>query len=287
MGGLNPELMMLAQLRLQPEVYGGVNKQAAVPPEQMGGGAPMDPAMMGAAGGAPMDPTMMGAAGGAPMDPAMMAGGGGMPPMDPAMMGAAPAQAAAAPPAAPAAPGTPATGTQKMKPEQMMQQLSYQLYFIQQQLTALMNGLNVQLPPGALVLPPGVGGPPSPVAALPGGPLDPAQQQPQADAAGAQTSAIQPIQPMGAAVPEKQAYDADALAFLEAARFNAPAGYRVTLIKDTVQAHKTANVGDVIQPRHNYAVPRVQEEEVELGRSQPPTQKIAALAALLRGKSAR
>jgi hypothetical protein len=59
-----------------------------------GGGAPMDPAMMGLAGGggAAMDPAMAGQAGGAPMDPAMMgmAGGGGEAPPpspDPAVSG--------------------------------------------------------------------------------------------------------------------------------------------------------------------------------------------------------
>ena len=62
----------------------------------MGGGMPMDPAMMGGGGGMPRDPAMGGGrplepamlgGGGMPMDPAMM--GGGMP-MDPAMMGGGP-----------------------------------------------------------------------------------------------------------------------------------------------------------------------------------------------------
>lgn len=282
--GINPELMLLAQMRLQPTAHSGVNKKAAVPaqdpaamgmdPAAMGGAPPMDPAMAGGAmGGAPpMDPAMMGGAMGAapPMDPAMM---GAAPPMDPAMMGGA----ALAAPAAPAA-----NGGQKLKPEQMMQQLSYQLYFIQQQLTALMNGLNVQLPPGALVLPPGVGGPPSPVAALPGGPLDPSQQQGAAQPAG--QSAIQPIEPMQAAMPQKQAFDAAAQSFLDEAQANAPIGYRVLLVKESAKACDDA---DVIKTRKNFSVPRVTDEaDAEEKMPDAPTNKIAALAALLRGQRA-
>lgn len=285
--GINPELMQLAKMRLQPELFG---KKAAVPaqdpaamgmdPAAMGGAAPpMDPAMMGAA--PPMDPSMMGGA--PPMDPAMM---GAAPFMDPAMMGAAAPAAPAAPPAAPAVPA--ANGGQKMKPEQMMQQLSYQLYFIQQQLTALMNGLNVQLPPGALVLPPGVGGPPSPVAALPGGPLDPSQQQ--GAAPPAEQSAIQPIEPMQAAMPQKQAFDATAREFLDEAQANAPLGYRVLLVKESESASmKPCDDEDVIKSRTNFSVPRKTEDDDEgsSATSNPPTNKIAALAAMLRGKSAR
>lgn len=282
--GINPELMLLAQMRLQPTVHSGVNKKAAVPaqdpaamgmdPAAMGGAPPMDPATAGGAmGGAPpMDPAMMGGAMGAapPMDPAMM---GAAPPMDPAMMGGA----ALAAPAAPAA-----NGGQKLKPEQMMQQLSYQLYFIQQQLTALMNGLNVQLPPGALVLPPGVGGPPSPVAALPGGPLDPSQQQGGA-AQPAEQSAIQPIEPMQAAMPQKQAFDADTQNFLDEAQANAPIGYRVLLVKESAEGCDA----DVIKTRKNFSVPRLPEDtEAEDKASEAPTNKIAALAAMLRGQRA-
>jgi len=281
--GINPELMLLAQMRLQPAGHGGVNKKAAVPaqdpaamgmdPAAMGGAPPMDPAMAG--GAPPMDPAMMGGAGAPPMDPAMMGGmGAAPPPMDPAMMGGMGA------PAAPAAPA--ANGGQKVKPEQMMQQLSYQLYFIQQQLTALMNGLNVQLPPGALVLPPGVGGPPSPVAALPGGPLDPSQQQGGAQPAG--QSAIQPIEPMQAAMPQKQAFDSDAEAFLEEAQANAPAGYKVMLVKESAA---TCDDADVIKARKNFSVPRVTDDtESEEKAPEAPTNKIAALAALLRGQRA-
>jgi hypothetical protein len=165
-----------------------------------------------------------------------------------------------------------------MKPEQMMQQLSYQLYFIQQQLTALMNGLNVQLPPGALVLPPGVGGPPSPVAALPGGPLDPSAQQGGA-AQPANQSAIQPIEPIQGAAPQKQAFDSTAQEFLDEAQANAPLGYRVLLVKESAD-------DDVIKTRTNFSVPREAAAEADTTAVPPPTQKIAALAAMLRGQRA-
>lgn len=143
------------------------------------------------------------------MDPAMA---GGAPPMDPAMAGGAPPGAAppmpGAPPAAPgAAPGAmpgmgvdPATGApQKMKPEQMMQMLDFRLYNLQMQLTAIMNAMNVELPPGALVTPPGS---PVPVAeaAVPGGPQDPTQGMGAGGGGG--NSAISPIEPMQGASPE-------------------------------------------------------------------------------------
>jgi hypothetical protein len=152
---VNPELLSLARMRLE--------KIAVVPggdPAAMGGGAPpMDPAAMGAA--PPVDPAAMG--GGAPMDPAMM---GAVPPAPPA-----PAPAA---PAAPAAPGQ--AGAQKLKPEQMMNMLDYRLYNMQQQLTAIMNALGVQVAPESLVLPPGSPGAPPAESALPGGPMAPPPQ---------------------------------------------------------------------------------------------------------------
>jgi len=96
------------------------------------------------------------------MDPAMMGGmPPGMPPTDPM-----------APPAAPVDPAAAAGGPVKMKPDDRMNQLDYRLYNVQQQLTAIMNALNIQLPAGVLITPPGS---PTPVAeaALPGGPQDP------------------------------------------------------------------------------------------------------------------
>jgi hypothetical protein len=157
---VNPELIALATARLV--------KSALVP------GAPVDPA---AAGAPPVDPAAMGAV--PPVDPAAAAA----PPMDPAAMGmAAPAPAAA--PAAPAAPGpAPAAGVQqKLKPEQMMQMLDYRLYNMQQQLTAIMNAMGVQVPPESLVLPPGTTGAPPAETALPGGPMAPPPQDPNAQA---------------------------------------------------------------------------------------------------------
>lgn len=153
---VNPELISLAKARLQ--------KTADAMP-------PMDPSAMG---GAP--PAA------APMDPSAM---GGAPPMDPAAMGAA----APAAPVAPAAPAAPASPTQaangagaKLKPEQMMNMLDYRLYNMQQQLTAIMNALGVQVPPESLVLPPGSPGAPPAESALPGGPMapPPPQQDPNA-----------------------------------------------------------------------------------------------------------
>lgn len=190
---LNPVLLAMAEDLLARE------KQAAdgpvIPPPGADGGMMADPAAGG--GAPPMDPSMMGGGMAPPMDPSMM---GGAPPMDPSMMaGAAPAPAPAAP-AAPAAPGA-APGQQgvKLKPEQMA--MDFRLYNIQMQLNAIMNALQVQLPPEALVTPPGSPAP-SPDAAL-------AQQQPPAAAgpdpaaaAGGASSAIQPVQPMQGAFPE-------------------------------------------------------------------------------------
>lgn len=169
---INPTLLQMVRMKVASEA--AQIKSAVVPPPP-----PMDPAMMGGApptGGAPpMDPAMMGGA--PPMDPAMM---GGAPPMDPSMAGGAaappvdPAAAGAVPPAAPAAPGAPAAAPPKLKPEDRINQVDYRLYNMQQQLTAIMNALNVDLPAGALITPPGS---PIPVAeaAVPGGPQAPAQ----------------------------------------------------------------------------------------------------------------
>jgi len=205
---INPVLLQLAEQRTWENISNDREKVAVVPPDpSMGAGgpagvpvggaaaAPMDPSMMG--GAPPMDPAMMGGAA-PPMDPAMA---GGAPPMDPAMMGGAPPPMPADPAmmgADPAAGAAPA----KMKPEQMMQMLDFRLYNLQQQLTAMMNAMDISLPPGALVTPPGS---PTPVAeaAIPGGPQDPSMQQPQEDpAAGGGGSAIAPIGEIAGASPE-------------------------------------------------------------------------------------
>ena len=212
---LNPVLRKLASQRVQAE------KAAFQPP---GGGMPVDPAMMGAA--PPMDPSMMGAP---PMDPSMM----GAPPMDPAMMGAAPpmdpAMMGAAPPMDPATPAV-APG-QKIKPEQWMQALDYRLYNLQQQITALLNSLNVEVPAGALITPPGSPGSPPPETAMPGGSQDPSQNQPSG------SSAIDMISPIAPAAPELaqgKAASADppeVMEFRQEAEANCPAGYRVVVLK--------------------------------------------------------
>ena len=181
----NPVLMQLAQQK-----SGNFEKVAVVPPG--GGGAPpMDPAMTG--GAPPMDPAMAAAGGmppGAPPTDPAMAAAGGAPPMDP--MAAA---AGGMPGGDPAAAGAPAP---KKKPEEMMQMLDFRLYNLQQQLTAIMNAMDIKLDPGVLITPPGS---PTPVAeaAVQGGPQDPGQAM--APEGGGQ-SAISPIEPMQGASPE-------------------------------------------------------------------------------------
>ncbi len=161
MSHVNPELIALASRRL-------FEKSAVVPPQ---GG---DPAQQGQGGMPPMTPDAMGMQ--QPVDPAQAAAGaappaaGAAPPgmMDPSMLGALP-------PATPAAAGAGAAGAagQKLKPEQMMQMLDYRLYNMQQQLTAIMNAMGVQVAPESLVLPPGTTGAPPAETALPGGPMAP------------------------------------------------------------------------------------------------------------------
>jgi hypothetical protein len=114
---------------------------------------------------------------------------GGMPPMPMDPMAAAGGAGGAG-----AGPG------QKMKPEQMMQMLDFRLYNMQQQVTALLNHLNIQVPAGALVMPPGQMSP-TPESAMPGGPQDPSQME-GAPTGGGGGSAIGAIDPIQAASPE-------------------------------------------------------------------------------------
>ena len=65
-----------------------------------------------------------------------------------------------------------------------MQMIDYRLYNMQQQLTAIMNAMGVQLPPEAIVLPPGSTSAPPAEQALPGGAGAPAAA-PAADPAAA------------------------------------------------------------------------------------------------------
>lgn len=168
---VNPELLNLARRRL-------FEKSAVVPPQggmgvdqsQQLGMAPPSPDAMGAQ--QPVDPAQAAAAAGGGAPPA----GGAAPPgmMDPSMLGALP-------PATPqTAPGGAAAAGQKLKPEQMMQMLDYRMYNMQQQLTAIMNAMGVQVAPESLVLPPGTTGAPPAEAALPGGPMAPPAAPPSA-----------------------------------------------------------------------------------------------------------
>lgn len=213
----------------------------------------MDPSMMG--GGMPP-----GAA--PPMDPAMMGGGmpPGAPPMDPSMMGGGmpPGMPPAAPPQDPAAAAGQAAPP-KMKPEQWMQMLDFRIYNLQMQLTAIMNALNVQLPPGALVMPPG-SPTPVPEAALPGGAQDPSASAAPPAGGG---SAIAPIDPMQGASPE--------LAGQKAAADLSFSQFMDTLTSD--DAHPVAvgqAIGPVGSPFGAYS----------------PTTNAAAVAAMLRSRTA-
>jgi hypothetical protein len=195
---VNPELISLARMRFE--------KSAVVPP---GGG---DPAMMGG-GAPPMDPAAMGMQQpAAPVDPAQAAMGAA-PPADPSQDPTG-AMAAAAPPApAPMPPATPtaaAPGQQKLKPEQMMQMLDYRLYNMQQQLTAIMNAMGVQVPPESLVLPPGTTGAPPAETALPGGPMAPPPPQQDPNAPSGPQPPGGPLPPGGPMDPSQMPMDPNA-----------------------------------------------------------------------------
>jgi hypothetical protein len=171
---INPELLALATRAL-------LEKSAVVPPQgpaaaDMGVVAPATPAQAVAGAAPPSDPAAAGAA--PPAAPPGM--------VDPAMMGALP-------PAQPAPAQQPAQ--QKLKPEQMMQMLDYRLYNMQQQLTAIMNAMGVQVAPESLVLPPGTTGAPPAETALPGGPMAPPPVDPNAAAGGAAPAAGGPPMP--------------------------------------------------------------------------------------------
>lgn len=161
---VNPELLKMA-----------LEKIAVVPSDaaMMAGGAPP-------MGGEAPDPSQLGVQGAAqPVDPATAAMGAAPPPgSDPT--GAAAMAAPPAPMPAPAPAPAAAPQGQKMKPEQMMQMIDFRLYNMQQQLTAIMNAMGVQVDPATLVLPPGSNGAPPAETALPGGPMAPPPQDPNA-----------------------------------------------------------------------------------------------------------
>jgi hypothetical protein len=157
--------------------------------------------------------------------------------MDPAAMGAPPM--GAPPMGGPMDPNMAAGGQpgQKIKPEQWMQQLDYRLYNLQQQLTALLNQMGVEVPAAALIMPPGVPMAPQPEQAMPGGPMDPSQQAGPAEAGGGGNSAIGGIDPIQGASPElAQGKVAAALPpeveeFHKEATANAPQGWHVVMVK--------------------------------------------------------
>jgi hypothetical protein len=99
---------------------------------------------------------------------------------------------------------------QKLKPEQMMQMLDYRLYNMQQQLTAIMNAMGVQVPPESLVLPPGTTGAPPAETALPGGPMAPPPQDPNAQ--GGMQPPGGPLPPGGPMPPNAAPQDPNAKA---------------------------------------------------------------------------
>lgn len=189
---VNAYLMSMARKQFEKVavVPGGDPNAGAAPPAA-------DPSMGGAA--PPMDPSMMGAA--MPAAPASPAG-----PADPAAaMAAMGGMAPAAPSPLPqATPQGGAPGQQKLKPEQMMQMLDYRLYNMQQQLTAIMNAMGVQVAPESLVLPPGTTGAPPAETALPGGPMAPPPAAPQGDPAAAAGGAP-PADPAAAGMPPEAA----------------------------------------------------------------------------------
>lgn len=157
---MNETLLKLAQHRVWADMAHTAQsqyKQAVVPPggdPAAAGGAPMDPAAMG---GAPMDPAMGGVA-----PPGMAPPPAGIPaspmpvPTDPAAMAGMAQQPAPAPAPAPV----------KQKAEDWLPKLDTRLYNLQQQLSAIMNSLGVNLPTDSIILPPGAANPPM-EAALP------------------------------------------------------------------------------------------------------------------------
>lgn len=183
---VNSMLLKLAQAKVWSQAGGPPMIKEA---DGMGGGAPA------AGGGSP--PPMGGAP---PMDPMMGMGGmGGM--MPPGMM--------------PPGMGPPGMGMPGMQPPGGGQgsggkpkfdplMLDYRMYNLQQQMSAIMNTLGVQLPPNALVMPPGTMGAPPAEQAMPGMPMDPSTQQgaQPGGAGGAGGSSIGPISPIQGASPQ-------------------------------------------------------------------------------------
>lgn len=228
MGIVNPELFALAKqaLAAQAEL---LEKVSVVPPA---GG--MDPAAAAQGAAAPVDP-MQAAAGAAPPAGAPAGAPPGM--MDPAMMGGLP-------PAQPQPAAQPQG--QKLKPEQMMQMLDYRLYNMQQQLTAIMNAMGVQVAPESLVLPPGTTGAPPAETALPGGPMAP----PPADPAAAQGGAPAGAPPAGAPMPPDVGKQADWWAVVEdhnASRIGTPVSKALQSIDEPISLQLKAAAASALR----------------------------------------
>lgn len=236
---INPTLFGLAQDKVWK-----TEKRGFQPP---GGGG--DPAAMAGAhpGGAPA-PGGAPPPGGAPMPGAPSAPG--MDPMAGGMPGAMPGIPQATPQGA--------AGGAGAKPKFDPLMLDYRMYNLQQQMSAIMNALGVQVPPGALVMPPGTMGAPPAEAAMPGGPMDPASQQ--GGGGGQQGSAISPIAPMQGASPEmaqmgKQGSaevtferPAEVEAFLKDASAHCPAGWRIVVLKSAAEEPVEPPVQSVLPP---------------------------------------
>lgn len=234
---VNPELFALAKQALAAQV--ALEKVAVVPP---GGG--MDPAAAAQGAAPPVDP-MQAAMGAAPPVGAPPAGA---PPgmVDPSMMGGLP-------PAMPQAAAQPAQ--QKLKPEQMMQMLDYRLYNMQQQLTAIMNAMGIQVPPESLVLPPGTTGAPPAEAALPGGPMAP---PPPEAAAGNPAAPAGPMPPGGPmppnAMPPDAAKQAEWWAVVEehnASRIGTPISTALQSIDEPISLQTKAMAATLLQRHGN------------------------------------
>lgn len=197
---VNPELLKMA-----------LEKIAVVPSDaaMMAGGAGDAPPM----GGQAPDPSQLGVQGAAqPVDPATAAMGAAPPAgVDPSQdpTGAAAMAQPPAPAPAPAPAPTAQPQGQKLKPEQMMQMLDYRLYNMQQQLTAIMNAMGVQVDPASLVLPPGTTGAPPAETALPGGPMAPPPPQ-DPNAAGGPVPPGGPLPPGGPMDPSQPPADPNA-----------------------------------------------------------------------------
>lgn len=198
----------------------------------------MDPAAMAQGAAAPVDP-MQAAGGAAPPADGSGAPAPSAPPgmMDPSMMGGLP-------PAQPQPAAQP--GAQKLKPEQMMQMLDYRLYNMQQQLTAIMNAMGVQVAPESLVLPPGTTGAPPAETALPGGPMAPPAPQQDPAAQGGDPAAMGGAAPPPAD-PGKQANWWDVVEEYSASRIGTPVSKALQSVDEPIALHLKAAAANALR----------------------------------------